>query len=357
MTRMRTPFSCMVAAVLTASLLVGTEAQAGHSRENPVVSAVKAAHNSIVTIRVQKHGAYSSRAVSGTGVIVDARGYVLTNCHVVSGGDSPIAILADGSTVAVEIVFTDADHDMAVVRLPAGKKYKEMTLAPASDLMVGEEVIAIGHPYGYTNTVSTGIVSALNREVSMQSGGVLTHLIQTTASINPGNSGGPLMNINGELIGINSAMRADAQGIAFALNADMVQQVLSQQLSAGRMAHVRHGLTCHEVVEDEDGPNRVQVVVDEVAAKSPAAAAGLKKGDVVMKVAGRKVANRFDLERALWDSKPGDEVSMSVRRGGKTVVKADLTLSRGDGERVTAAPAPEVAWDMDKVGTPVSSQK
>ena len=113
-----------------------------------------------------------------------------------------------------------------------------MTFAPASDLMVGEEVIAIGHPYGYTNTVSTGIVSALNREVSMQSGGVLTDLIQTTASINPGNSGGPLMNINGELIGINSAMRSDAQGIAFALNADMVQQVLSQHLSAGKMAHV-----------------------------------------------------------------------------------------------------------------------
>ena len=355
---MRTYFSCTAAAVIAASFLVGTDAQAGHSRENPVVAAVKNAHNSIVTIRVEKHGAYSKKDVSGTGVIVDARGYVLTNCHVVNGGENPSAILADGATVTAEIVFTDAAHDMAVVKLPAGKKYQEMTFAPASDLMVGEEVIAIGHPYGYTNTVSTGIVSALNREVAMQSGGTLTNLIQTTASINPGNSGGPLMNINGELIGINSAMRSDAQGIAFALNADMVQQVLSQHLSAGKMAHVTHGLTCHEVVKDEDGEDRVQVVVDEVTAKSPAAEAGLKRGDVVVKVGGRKVTNRFDLERALWDCKSGDEVLVSLRREDKTLVKANLTLSRGTGERAAATTmAPEVTWDMDKVGTPVSTQK
>ena len=124
------------------------------------------------------------------------------------------------------------------------------------------------------------------------------------------------------------------------------------------MAHVAHGLTCHEVVKDEDGDDRVQVVVDEVAAKSPAAAAGLKKGDVVVKVGGRKVANRFDLERALWDCKSGDEVLVSLRREDKTLVKANLTLSRGTSERAaTSTTAPEVTWDMDKVGTPVSTQK
>ena len=232
-----------------------------------------------------------------------------------------------------------------------------MTFAPASDLMVGEQVIAIGHPYGYTNTVSTGIVSALNREVPMPTGEALTNLIQTTASINPGNSGGPLLNINGELIGINSAVRQDAQGIAFALNADMVQQVLSRHLSAGKIAHVTHGLICHEVVRDEDGDDRVQVVVDEVAAKSPAAAAGLKKGDVLVKVADRKVANRFDVERALWDCKCGDKVELALSRGGKATT-VTLALSRGDGERTTAAAAAsEVAWDMSAVGTPVSDQK
>ena len=235
---MRTPFSCMAAAVLAASLLVGTEAQAGHSRENPVVSAVKTAHNSIVTIHVEKHGAYHSRAVSGTGVIVDARGYVLTNCHVVNGGDNPIAILADGSSSRGRnrLHRRRPRHGR---RQPAGRHE-----VSGNDLGAGQRPDGRRGSDRHRPSLRLhqhrfhGHRQRLNREVSMQSGGVLTNLIQTTASINPGNSGGPLMNINGELIGINSAMRADAQGIAFALNADMVQQVLSQQLSAGRMAHV-----------------------------------------------------------------------------------------------------------------------
>ena len=118
-----------------------------------------------------------------------------------------------------------------------------------------------------------------------------------------------------------------------------------------------HGLTCHEVVRDEDGPDRVQVVVDEVASKSPAAAAGLKKGDVLLTVDKRKVTNRFDLERALWDCKAGDEVKLALSHNGREL-NTNLTLSRGDGEQNTAsAPAPQVAWDMAAVGTPVSGQK
>ncbi len=355
---MRIQWNCTAAAVFAASLLAGagTEARANHTRENPVVTAVKKAANSIVTIKVEKHGTYHSNEVTGTGVIVDSRGYVLTNRHVVAGGSALKVILPDGSEVGGEVLVEDQGHDMAVVKLPSGK-YQELTFAPASDLMVGEEVIAIGHPYGYTNTVSTGIVSALNREVSMPSGDVLAGCIQTTASINPGNSGGPLLNINGELIGINSAVRQDAQGIAFALNADMVQQVLSEDLSAGKIGHVCHGLTCHEVVTAEDGDDRVQVVVDEVAAKSPAAAAGLKKGDVLRQVADRKVTNRFDVERAFWDCCAGDKIDVALVRGGEKTT-AKLALSKGDGDRASAAvPAPVVAWDMSAVGTPVNDQK
>ncbi|HVS34497.1 MAG TPA: S1C family serine protease [Gemmataceae bacterium] len=355
---MHTWWKRTAAAVLAASLFVGvgTEAKAGHTRENPVVTAVKKAANSVVTVKVQKHGTYSSKEVSGTGVIVDARGYVLTNCHVVANGAGLKVVLPDGSEVGGEVVVEDASHDMAVVKLPSGK-YQEMTFAPASDLMVGEEIIAIGHPYGYTNTVSTGIVSALNREVSMPSGDVLSGCIQITASINPGNSGGPLLNINGELIGVNSAVRQDAQGIAFALNADMVQQVLATDLSAGKIAHISHGLTCHEVVTGEDGADRVQVVVDEVAAKSPAAAAGLKKGDVLTKIANRTVTNRFDVERAFWDCNCGAKVDVAMQRDGKAMT-ATLALVKGDGDRVSAStPAPVVAWDMSAVGTPVNDQK
>ncbi len=355
---MRTQWTHTAAAVFAASLLVGagTEARAGHSRENPVVTAVKRAANSIVTVKVEKHGTYSTKEITGTGVVVDARGYVLTNHHVVAGGSGLKVVLPDGSETSGEVVVEDQAHDMAVVKLPSGK-YQELTFAPASDLMVGEEVIAIGHPYGYTNTVSTGIVSAVNREVSMPSGEVLGGCIQTTASINPGNSGGPLLNINGELIGINSAMRQDAQGIAFALNADMVQQVLAEDLNAGKIAHVRHGLTCHEVVTGEDGDDRVQVVVDDVAADSPEAAAGLKKGDVLRMVADRKVMNRFDVERAMWDCCAGDKVEVALLRGGDKT-KTLLALAKGDGERAAAATrASVVAWDMSAVGTPVSAQK
>ena len=355
---MRSWFRRTAAAVLSPSLLVavGLEARAGHSRESAVVTAARSTLNSIVTLKVEKHGTYSKRDVTGAGVIVDARGYALTNRHVVSGGDNLRAILPDGSEAPVSVVVEDAAHDLAVVKLPEGK-YQELTFAPASDLMVGEEVIAIGHPYGYANTVSTGVVSALDRELTMPEGEVLKHLIQISASINPGNSGGPLLNVNGELIGVTVAMRQEAQGIAFALTADMVQQTLSRLLSAGRMAHVAHGLVCREVVTDEDGDDRVRVVVEEAAAESPAAAAGLKKGDVLVRVGNRKVANRFDVERALWDFKAGDTVGVALRRDGQEAT-ASLLLSRGDGDRTAAPmPPPVVTWDVDRAVTPVKDQK
>jgi serine protease Do len=345
-------FTRTAAAGFAASLLLGAaaDATAGHSRENPVVAAVKKAADGIVTLKMVKCGAYTRRDVTGAGVLIDARGYVLTNRHVVAGAEGIRAVLSDGTETAADVAAEDAAHDMAVVKLPGGRTYPELRFGPASDLMVGEEVIAIGHPYGYRNTVSTGVVSALDREAQMPEGETLTHLIQTTASINPGNSGGALLNVNGELIGINVAVRQEAQNIAFALNADMVQQALSRRLSAGQVAHVSHGLTCHEVVKDEDGDDRVQVVVDDVASDGPAAAAGLKKGDALIKVAGLAVANRFDVERALWDCKAGDKVEATVVRDGRRTT-ATLTLAKGDGDWGEAPmPAPEVKWDPAAVG-------
>jgi serine protease Do len=179
--------------------------------------------------------------------------------------------------------------------------------------MVGETVIAVGHPFGYRNTVSTGIISALGREVTLPDGTVLRNLIQTSASINPGNSGGPLLNINGELIGINVALRDGAQGIAFALNADAVQQVLSRQLS-GR-ASVRPGFTCHEI-PDAGGVLRQHVVVDHV--QEPAGEV-LRPGDVILELAGKWIGNRFDVQRALWDRKAGEQIRVRLRRNDQQV--------------------------------------
>jgi serine protease Do len=314
----------------------GTESRAqSFSRETPIVQAVRKTRDGIITIRVDRRGNWGNKKeVVGTGVIVDERGYAVTNRHVVKGADHVAVVLADHSEVAARVLTEDAHHDMAILRLSSEKKLKALTFAPGSDLMVGETVIAIGHPFGYVNTVSTGIISALDREITMPEGEVLTNLIQTNASINPGNSGGPLLNINGELIGINVALREGAQGIAFALNADTVQQVLSKHLSAGKVSRVGHGIRCKEVVRDEAAA-RQQVVVDDVAPRSPAAAAGLKPGDVLVELARRPVSNRFDVERALWHCKPGDCVQAAIVREGKST-RVDLRLT-GAGERVAAA--------------------
>jgi serine protease Do len=162
-------------------------------------------------------------------------------------------------------------------------------------------------------------------------------LIQTNATINPGNSGGPLLNINGELIGINVALRDGAQGIAFALNADLVQQVLCKHLSASRVAGVQHGMGCQEAPISET-EQRQRVVVRAVAEFSPAASAGLRRGDEIVYVAARKVGNCFDVERALFDCRPGECVDVTVLRDGNQL-SVSLALGTGlDRERILAYP-------------------
>jgi serine protease Do len=192
--------------------------------------------------------------------------------------------------------------------------------------MVGETVIAVGNPFGFANSVSTGIVSALGREVPL-SGESLTGLIQHSASINPGNSGGPLLNVNGELIGINVALREGAQNISFAINVETVKEVLARQLSARKIAKVAHGLTCSEAVTGEAG-ERQRVVVEAVAA----ADSGLRKGDVLVKVGELALQNRFDVERAFWGCKAGDKVPAVVLRDGKPTALA-ITLAGAETAR------------------------
>jgi len=355
---MRTLSNGAAAAALAVALWTAARVDAAEaSRHNAVVDAVKKTRPGVVTVKVEKRGNFGKKEIIGTGVVIDDRGYVVTNRHVVAGADTVVVLLADGTDLTATVQVEDAAHDLAVLKLPGGKKYQELPFGPGSDLMVGEDVIAVGHPFGYTDTVSTGIVSAVGREITMPTGETLTNLIQTSAGINPGNSGGPLFNIRGELIGINVALRENAQGIAFALNADTVQQTLSQHLSAGKMAKVQHGLTCHEAVVAEEGPARQQVVVDDAADKSPAAAAGVKRGDVLLKVNDRAVTNRFDVERALWDSKPGDKIEAVVSRDGKETTLS-LKLAKGDGsERLASLPAAEVKYRTDDFAVPAKGQK
>jgi serine protease Do len=326
---MRTPWALATLVAMSGAAFIGgaeTEKRptSNSRRETWVVKVVRQTKDSIVTLKVQKKT--SRKDTVGTGFIVDERGYIVTNRHVVAGAVEIKVALSDGTSFTGEVDFEDASHDLAVVRIQTERKLKALPLGPATDVMVGEDVIAIGHPFGYVNSVSKGIVAALEREVEMPGGVVLKGLLQTTASINPGNSGGPLLNADGEVIGINVALRSDAQNIAFALSADTVQQVLSRRLSASTKIGVYHGLDVRETVESE-GESRSRVLVHDVASNTPASEAGVKEGDQIVKLGELRVVNRFDVERALWDVHSGDTVSVTVLRSGREV-KVPLKFDR-----------------------------
>jgi len=320
------------ALVCIVGLVLAGQAQAQYARRTAIVEAVARTKDGIVTLKVTRTSEWGKRNVVGTGVIVDERGFMITNHHVVDGADKIMATLSDKTTVEARVHTELPKFDLAILRLSGKKKVKALSFAPGSDLMQGETIIAVGNPYGYANSVSPGIISALGREITMPSGETLTNLIQHTANINPGNSGGPLLNINGELIGINVALREGAQGISFALNADTVKDALSRHLSASKISKVAHGLKCEENV-GEDSKARQKVVVSSVT--TPAARAALKKGDVIVKMGSVSVHNRFDVERALWGYKAGDKVETAVLRDGK-LTSVSLTLSETE-SRVTAA--------------------
>ncbi len=325
-----------LAALLVVSALLGSEARGQFNRRTPIVEAVRKTRASIVSIRVEKADENDqTKKLIGTGVVVDGRGYILTNWHVVSGANVIHAYLADGTEHDGELFFEDPHTDLAIIHIQAPGQLKVLPLGPGSDLMVGETVIAIGHPYGYTNTVSTGIISALGRQITMPSGETLTNLVQTDASINPGNSGGPLLNINGELVAINVALREGAKGIAFAVNVETIKQVLSNNLSAGRLSGIQHGLRCTEKVA-EAGPGRPHVLLGAVAAQTPAAVAGLRPGDEILRVGPLAVKNRFDVERALWGHRPGEQVPLTVARNGKQWT-VDLVLAAAGGASPVAS--------------------
>jgi serine protease Do len=311
-------------AILTSA--IAAQARAQHSRRTPVVEAVEKTRAGIVSIKIEKKSNWGRTEKSvGTGVIVDEHGYVVSNRHVITGASCISVCLEDGTELPATLAAEEPQTDLAILRVQGGKRLHALPLGPGSDLMVGETVIAVGHPFGYSHTVSTGIISALGRKIALPTGEELSNLIQTDASINPGNSGGPLLNINGELIGLNVALREGAQGIAFAINVDTLKLVLSRHLSAVKVAGINHGLICSESIARE-GQQRQRVVVDAVTQETPAAASGLRRGDQIVRVAEQPVANRFDVERALWDRKPGENIALTfVREGKELTVGLKLT--------------------------------
>ena len=343
------------------------ESVAGEVRKTPVVKAVARVQASVVNISSEKKAGSSSRWPfsaeesqrprvngMGTGVIIDGRGYILTNQHVVDKVNTIEAHLADGSSHLARVVQQDRETDLALIKIEAGHPLTAVPIGSSSDLMVGETVITIGNAFGYENTVSVGIISALKRNVTLSDDQIYRNLIQTDACINPGNSGGPLINIEGELVGINVATRSGAQGIGFALPIDDVKRVAVEMLSTRTLAGTWHGLVSGEVGLGDER----RVVLHDVQSGSPAAEAGFVAGDQIVKVGEIEVKNGLDVERGLLDARPGQPTRVAIVRAGKpTEVPLDLKLAdRSDVARLAADTGAALQRSLGMKLVPVSSE-
>jgi serine protease Do len=326
---------------LTLAVLVLT-APASDPRRTPVVEVVEKVKGAVVNIHSERTRSFPSDDASptaqsqnrvngmGSGVIIDARGYIITNHHVVDDVSVLRAKFADGTSVPARIVARDAENDLALLKVDVTNPLPVAALGTATDLMVGETVIAIGNPYGYPDSVTTGVVSAIKRDVTLNKEVSYKSLIQTDARINPGNSGGPLFNIKGEVIGINVAIRAGAQGIGFAIPADTVVRIGAAMIASKRKTNL--GLVCRDVLEKEsdadvkvskiglnDSTNwspvvRRTLLVDKVESNSAAAKAGLQPGDTLLQIGDVRTGSTLDLERALVERNAGDHVTFVIRR-------------------------------------------
>ena len=253
----------------------------------------------------------------GSGVVIDPSGIVITNEHVVQGASRIVVSMSDGRELVAEVKGADADNDIAVLTVKA-KNLRAAKLGKTSDLLIGETVLAVGNPFGLSNTVTSGIVSAVQRTVQGETGRTYTDFIQTDAAINPGNSGGALANIQGELIGVNTAIVGGANTIGFAIPVERVRRIVGDLLSFGEVAPVWTGLRGTTVLEDDRPSARGKGLrVKSVWPGSPAAEAGLEKGDVVLAVDGRRVDSRDDFETAMTALGPGKSVAVEIRRNGR----------------------------------------
>ncbi len=268
----------------------------------------------------------------GTGIIIDPRGYIVTNQHVVEDVNVIRIRLADGTVASARVLARDQESDLALLKIDVHRLLSVMPLGTATDLMVGEPVIAIGNAYGYEHTASAGIVSATGRDVTLNKEVSYKSLIQTDAAINPGNSGGPLINIYGDLVGVNVAIRAGAQGIGFAIPVETMIRVASNMLRSRAVTRngggsVWLGLAVRDSLRNprEDNGGLRAVVVDRIESNGPAGKAGLQRGDVLVKVADVQLQSSLDLERALLEVTPGERVPVVLRRGG-TVQTLQLSV-------------------------------
>ena len=318
--------------------LLGAPAQ-GSARETPAVLAVETSAPSVIAIHCKTtranplslRGRTYDAASEGSGVVIDASGLVLTNAHVVSGASEITVQLGDGKRWPARLLGLEAELDIAVLQVD-GAPLPPIPLGTSADLRLGETVIAIGNPYGLGQSISLGVISQSLRELEMTAG-VSQGYIQTDAAINPGNSGGALINLDGQLIGINTAAMRDAENIGFAIPVDRALKVAWDLSSYGAVSAPWLGFDVKDVYRRQLAGTPLAagaVVVTRVFEGGPAAAAGLTAGAVVYQIDGRGVRSRADLNAYLASLRPGEDVRLSFIQGGRAL---DASLA------TTAVPA------------------
>jgi serine protease Do len=353
--------SCRAVAValcLAALALASVAGAVDAERRTPVVRAVELTRPAVVNISaeevvvVQRDPFFDqffndffetrpraqryTRTSLGSGVIVRSDGYVLTNAHVIARGSKIKVVLADEREFKARIVGVDNDADLAVLKIDAGT-LPHLEFGNSEDLMIGEPVIAIGNPFGFSHSVTTGVVSAVRRSLKSE-GRTYLDFIQTDASINPGNSGGPLLNIKGELIGINTAIYSGAQNIGFAIPAKRASQVVADLIRYGAVRRSYLGVEVQDLTPELASALGIDarhgVVVREVDDGSPAESAGVKPGDVVLAMDGHEVHDRGEFDERAGAAAIGSSLQLSIQRGSArrtiSVAASELTEERMD---------------------------
>ena len=340
----------MFALLLLATLTTGPSA----ARRTPLVQAVDRARAAVVNINAEEvvrapaandpwqlffglgRARDQVRTSLGSGFVFDERGYVLTNYHVVERGSRIQVSFEDGSDFIARVVGTDPGGDLAVLKIQADRKFPAAPLGTSSDLLLGEPTIAIGNPFGLNQSVSMGVVSALHRPVHAE-GHSYYDFIQTDASINPGNSGGPLLNADGNVIGVCSAVLANGQGIGFAIPIDRALRVAKELQKSGGLADAWWGFDAESLDKEaaEALGARTGALVTSIDESSPASGAGLRRGDAVVRVEGSPVRDADELRFLLRDVPLGTRVVLGIVRGKQKldvpITAAPLTPERAHG--------------------------
>ncbi len=280
-------------------------------RVTPTVLAIKQAEPAVVNIEGNKPSSTAGNEGQqvngmGAGVIIDSRGYILTNQHVVQDVSRIEVTLHDGTQLIGQLIDRDPDTDLALIKVEPKQPLPTIRCGTSSDLLRGEPVIAIGNPFGYHHTVTEGIISALHRDIPVNGIQEYPDLIQTDASINPGNSGGPLLNAEGLMIGINAAVRIGAQGIGFAIPVDRATDIAARMIAEHRRYAPEKLISVETVYESGNVKTRVI---------SSSGHEDLGRGDVIKSINGKTIQNRLDYELALVDLAPGREVKVVFQRG------------------------------------------